>query len=143
MSTAANPLLVDLGEFVRERFTFGVRHVLELLDKTIGSRRLTRFAALLLVYVAQFAAVFWLAYELRWDFETPAEFLRQREVLILPVVLCKLLLLYSFGQFKRVLSYFGLADFAAGVSAMTFVSGAMVALGTGRTSRRPRHAVWC
>jgi len=43
-------------------------------------------------------------------------------------VLCKLLLLQSFGQFRSVLSYFGLADFGAVALAMCFVSSLMLAL---------------
>lgn len=142
-STAGNPLLIDLGGAVRERITSVVRGVLEVLDRSIGDRRMLRVVALTLVYVAQFAAMFWFAYELRWDFAPPEEFLRQRMVLLLPIVLCKLLLLYSFGQFRSVLSYFGIADFAAVVFAMSFVSGIMLALwyGADTAAAPPRGVV--
>ena len=74
-------------------------------------------------------AMFCLAYELRWDFATPAEFQEQCLTLIVPIVFCKLLLLYSFGQFRSILSYFGLADFSGVVLAMITVSGMMLGLG--------------
>jgi FlaA1/EpsC-like NDP-sugar epimerase len=88
----------------------------------------TRSGSLLLVYALNLWLAFHLAYELRWDFAPPDEMKRQCASLILVVVLCKLVLLHSFGQFKSVLSYFGLADFAGVAGAMSAVSGLMMAL---------------
>jgi FlaA1/EpsC-like NDP-sugar epimerase len=116
------------GPSPQERLAKGARNVLELLDRSVGSNGTLRFAAILLVYAAELAAAFWLAYELRWDFATPEEFHAQRLLLLVPVVICKLLLLDSFGQFRSVLSYFGLADFAGVAVAMSMVSGLMFAL---------------
>jgi FlaA1/EpsC-like NDP-sugar epimerase len=73
-------------------------------------------------------SVFYLAYELRWDFATPADFQKQRLALVIPVIICKLLLLYSFGQFRSILSYFGLADFGGVSLAMITVSAMMLGL---------------
>ena len=44
------------------------------------------------------------------------------------MVLCKLLLLHSFGQFKSMLSYFGLADFSSVVFSLSAASVLMLAL---------------
>ena len=76
-----------------------------------GSAAASGSAAILAVYVVELTAVFYLSYGLRWDFAVPDDFRRQLAVLIIPVVLCKLVLLGSFGQFRSVMSYFGLTDF--------------------------------
>ena len=67
--------------------------------------------------------MFWVAYELRWDFSVPPEFELQFLTLLIPVVACKVLLLQSFGQFRSIMSYFGLADFVGVVLSMGIVSG--------------------
>jgi FlaA1/EpsC-like NDP-sugar epimerase len=113
---------------VRERFANGTRPLLEWVDRYIGKRRVTRSGTLLLVYALNLWLAFHLAYELRWDFAPPEDMKRQCASLIFAVVLCKLVLLHSFGQFKSVLSYFGLADFAGVAGAMSAVSGLMMAL---------------
>lgn len=105
-----------------------LRRALEGLDRTVGRNGRLRFAAIVFAYGLQLTLVFWLAYELRWDFEPPADFRAQRWLLIVPIVLCKLFLLDSFGQFRSVLSYFGLADFRAVVLAMSTVSSLMFTL---------------
>lgn len=127
-SPEVSPVLVALDTFVRERFTGTIRLALSLLDRFIGSHRVRRFCALLTVYAILFGGSFLLAYQLRWDFSVSEEFAAQCRQLVLPVVLCKLVLLHSFGQFRSVLSYFGLADFAAVASAMIVVSVLMMAL---------------
>jgi FlaA1/EpsC-like NDP-sugar epimerase len=105
-----------------------VRVALGLFDKHVGAHGPARIAAILFVYAVDLAAVFWVAYELRWDFSIPPEFVLQCLTLIVPVVACKLLLLESFGQFRSIMSYFGLADFFEVVLSMTIVSGCMFAL---------------
>src|SRR5262249_14433470 len=90
--------------------------------------RSARVAVILLFYAVELAAVFYLSYELRWDFATPPDEQLQRATLIIPIVLCKLLLLQSFGQFRSVFSYFGLADFGGVVVAISTVSAMMLGL---------------
>ena len=132
MSTAISqsdtPLPAVLGGMVRERLTSTTRSLLELFDHYVGRRRVTRSCSLLFVYALILWLAFRLAYALRWDFEIPVEMARQCASLILAVVICKLLLLHSFGQFRSVLSYFGLADFVGVAASMFAVSGLMMAL---------------
>ena len=132
MSTASSqaeaPLPTEARILLRERLSHGLRWLLDRLDRHISSRAAVRFGAILLVYAFELGAVFYLAYELRWDFATPDEYQIQRLTLLIPVVVCKLILLQSFGQFRSVLSYFGLADFGGVVVAMSTVSGFMLAL---------------
>lgn len=106
----------------------GLRRLLELADRIAGRHRALRFAAIVLVYATDVAGMFWLAYGLRWDFSPPPVFLRQCAILVGPVVLCKLLLLDSFGQFRTVMSYFGLADFGGVVLSMATAGASMMAL---------------
>ncbi len=113
---------------LRERLIRIARVVLGLFDKHVGGHGTARTAAILLVYAVDLAAMFWVAYELRWDFSIPPEFVLQCLTLVVPVVACKLLLLESFGQFRSIMSYFGLADFVGVVLSMSIVSGCMLAL---------------
>ena len=146
MSTTSSPadssLLAVAGILLREWFTSGMRRLLGLFDRCIGSHSATRFFAILLVYTFELGAAFYLAYELRWDFSPPGDFQKQCLSLIIPVVLCKLLLLYSFGQFRSILSYFGLADFGGVSLAMITVSGTMLGLSyLSATIAAPPHGV--
>jgi FlaA1/EpsC-like NDP-sugar epimerase len=120
--------LALIGAALRERIIRTVRTLLGLFDKHVGAHSPARIAAILFVYAVDLAATFWVAYELRWDFDIPHEFALQRLTLIIPVVACKLLLLESFGQFKSIMSYFGLTDFLGVASSMAIVSGTMLAL---------------
>ncbi|HWZ93988.1 MAG TPA: nucleoside-diphosphate sugar epimerase/dehydratase [Opitutaceae bacterium] len=142
-SQAESSLLAVAGMLLRERFTSGMRRLLGFFDRCIGSHRATRFSAIMLVYTLELGAAFYLAYELRWDFATPADFQKQCMALVLPVVLCKLLLLYSFGQFRSILSYFGLTDFGGVSLAMITVSGMMLGLsyGSAVTAAPPRGVI--
>jgi FlaA1/EpsC-like NDP-sugar epimerase len=117
-----------LGVAFRNRLITYLRRVLALFDKHVGAHGPVRIAAILFVYAVDLAAMFWVSYELRWDFDVPPEFQHQRLTLIAVVVICKLLLLESFGQFRSIMSYFGLADFMGVVLSMTLVSGSMLAL---------------
>ncbi len=117
-----------LGHFLQERFKLGLRGLFAVVDRYIGGSRIARFFSILLVYTVELAAAFYLAYEMRWDFATPDDLQVQRLSLIVVVVACKLILLQSFGQFRSILSYFGLADFGAVVLAMCTVSAMMLGL---------------
>ncbi|HTQ32068.1 MAG TPA: nucleoside-diphosphate sugar epimerase/dehydratase [Opitutaceae bacterium] len=143
-STQVESSLLDVaGMILRARLMRGLRRLLGWFDLYIGSHRTTRTSAILLVYALELGAVFCFAYELRWDFSTPPDFQRQCLTLIVPIVFCKLLLLYSFGQFRSILSYFGLADFSGVVLAMITVSGMMLALGyeSAVTAAPPRGVI--
>jgi FlaA1/EpsC-like NDP-sugar epimerase len=123
-----NSLFSVAGTLVREWIMHRVRWLLGQFDRHIGSHSAPRFIAIMLAYALELGAAFYLAYALRWDFATPADFQKQCLDLIVPIVLCKLLLLYSFGQFRSILSYFGLADFGGVALAMISVSGMMLLL---------------
>jgi FlaA1/EpsC-like NDP-sugar epimerase len=128
ISQSDNPLPAAIGEVLRERLANTSRALLDLFDRHIGRRRITRSCSLLLVYALILWLAFHLAYGLRWDFDVPNEMKRQCASLIFAVVVCKLLLLHSFGQFRSVLSYFGLADFASVAGSMFAVSALMMLL---------------
>ncbi|HLP08061.1 MAG TPA: nucleoside-diphosphate sugar epimerase/dehydratase [Opitutaceae bacterium] len=104
------------------------RGVLGWIDTHIGRHGAIRFTVLLAIYTLELATAFWLAYDLRWDFSVPQDFTVQRLQLLAAVVLCKVLLLHSFGQFRSMLSYFGLADFSGVVLAMSAASMMMLGL---------------
>ncbi len=129
VSTQADgPLLPLLGAMVQERLQAHARWQMDFFDRVVGGRRIARFLAILLVYAVELTSVFYLSYQFRWDFAVPDESMKQMFALIAPVVLCKLLLLHSFGQFRSILGYFGLADFGGVVLAMLTVSATMLAL---------------
>jgi len=136
-------LLSVLGGFAREHLKNGSRWLLELSDRYIGRNRAVRFAAILLIYALELAAVFYLSYEMRWDFAVPDDYQRQLLVLVVPVVLCKLLLLGSFGQFRSVLSYFGLVDLGGVGLSMGIVSAIMFGLwyAAATTAAPPRGVI--
>ncbi|HEY4989403.1 MAG TPA: DegT/DnrJ/EryC1/StrS family aminotransferase, partial [Opitutaceae bacterium] len=136
-------ILDIVGGSLRERTKRETRASLEWADKHIGKRGGVRISALLLVYMLELAAAFYFSYTLRWDFATPDDFRRQLLVLIVPVVICKLVLLGSFGQFRSILSYFGLADFGAVVISIGTVSGLMMGLwyGAAATAAPPRGVI--
>jgi FlaA1/EpsC-like NDP-sugar epimerase len=128
-SAVATPsLLKGLGLSLREKIMTGARRLLEWGDLRIGQSRAARFFTVLLIYCLELSAVFYLSYAMRWDFDIPIPFQNQWLTLIIPIVLCKLVLLRSFGQFRSILSYFGLADFGGVALAMGTVSGMMLGL---------------
>ena len=124
----APTLLARSGLFFRERLMNVARRALEWSDLNVGRSRPARFASILLIYSFELSAAFFLSYQMRWDFIVPENFQNQWQTLILPIMLCKLVLLRSFGQFRSVLSYYGLADFGGVVLAMSTVSGMMLGL---------------
>lgn len=127
VAPAASPMARIRG-YLEPRLMKVTRAVLGWGDTHISDRKPLRFFALLVAYAFELAAVFYLSYEMRWDFSTPEAFQDQRITLLLPIIICKLILLHSFGQFRSVLSYFGLADFGGVVISMTTVSTLMLAL---------------
>ncbi len=132
-----------LGDLIRTRAIGGMQSVLRWGDGHLGKSSMMRFASILGVYALLLAAVFWLAYEMRWDFDVPVDFQQQRLQLVAVVVLCKLWLLRSFGQFRSVLSYFGLTDFGAVTLSMTTVSAIMLGLwyGSELSAAPPRGVI--
>jgi FlaA1/EpsC-like NDP-sugar epimerase len=132
VSDAATPVRGSYREeataLLRSHAIGATRRLLGILDWTVGSHSATRILAILLVYSVELGAAFWLAYELRWDFAIPEIYRRQLLLLIVPVVLCKLVVLNAHGQFRSILSYFGLADLGGVVVAMGFQSALMLLL---------------
>lgn len=116
------------AEMPDRRTAVALGAIIGFVDRTLGATRWTRYGALLVFYAAGLAAAFHTAYEIRWDFDTPADFAAQRGVLVWTIVGYKLLLLHSFGQFRSMLSYFSLADFSAIVASMSAASGIMLGL---------------
>ncbi|MFT3828383.1 MAG: nucleoside-diphosphate sugar epimerase/dehydratase [Opitutaceae bacterium] len=112
----------------RARARNAFRSMLGWIDTHVGRHGAIRFTTLLAIYTLELATAFWLAYDLRWDFSVPPDFMVQRLQLLAAVVLCKVLLLHSFGQFRSMLSYFGLADFSGVVLAMSAASMMMLGL---------------
>ena len=136
-------LVQALAAVFSEQLTAWSTRLLQFVDLTVGRSRMLRLVALTALYGLLLAASFFLAYELRWDFDPPKEFIAQRVILILPIVACKLFLLNSFGQFRSVLSYFGLADFGGVAVSMAIASAIMLALwlGADASSAPPRGVI--
>ncbi|RME73343.1 MAG: polysaccharide biosynthesis protein [Verrucomicrobia bacterium] len=80
---------------------------------------------LVCLYSVVLAGALIAAYLLRWDFSIPQSYVEQCLWLLVPVVVCKLLLLGSFGQFRAMLSYFSLHDFACIVVSNAVATAAM------------------
>lgn len=96
--------------------------------QTLQPRPWLRMLSLGLLYGTILAGGFFLAYQLRWEFALEGDFESQFLSLLGPVVLCKLLLLVSFGQFRTVLGYFGLHDFGCVAASAGIVSVVMLGL---------------
>jgi FlaA1/EpsC-like NDP-sugar epimerase len=73
-------------------------------------RQVVRQSILLLLYTVGLALSFILAYGLRFDFAMDGKYWQQIFSYLPWVVLLKLLLLFAFGQFSGLLSYFSLPD---------------------------------
>ena len=96
--------------------------------RTLEPRPWLRLASLVAVYAAIVAGSFVVAYQLRGGFDVAGPFESPVWSLLLPVVVCKLLLLASFGQFRSVLGYFGRYDFGCIAASGGIVSVMMLAL---------------
>lgn len=69
-----------------------------------------RFSLIAFGYAAALGASLWLAYQLRFDFEVPADYVRQFLGAAAWVILLKVAVLYGCGQFRDLLSYFSAPD---------------------------------
>ncbi len=83
-----------------------------------------RQSYLLAAYAAGLVASLWLAYQLRFDFKIPPEYLIHSVWIFSGLVGIKLLLLLAFGQFGSLLSYFGFHDLGK-LLAVCAISGAL------------------
>jgi FlaA1/EpsC-like NDP-sugar epimerase len=124
----AGPALAPRPPAASEQVSSLLRGVLDFFDRRISGSRTARFTAILTVYALDLGLMFYLAYLLRWDFAVPPEFQQQFLKLLVPIVFCKIVLLQSFGQFRSIMSYFGLADLGGVVLAMGIVSSSMLVL---------------
>lgn len=89
---------------------------------------LGRFFFLLAAYAGLLALSLFLAYQLRFDFEVPMDRLQQLAEVAAWVIPLKLVLLFSFGQFGVLLSYFRLPDVYRIATALGLTSAFMVVL---------------
>jgi FlaA1/EpsC-like NDP-sugar epimerase len=71
---------------------------------------LLRQCYLVVAYAAGLCASLWLAFQLRFDFDVGSEYLTHFDWILCGVVGIKLILLFTFGQFGSLLSYFGFHD---------------------------------
>lgn len=90
--------------------------------------KLIHFGGLLLLYGLALGASFYFSYDLRWDFRVPPQFQADRMAYLFPVVALKLLLLLVFGQFRSLISYFGLPDLFRIALALSFCSWVLLLL---------------
>src|SRR5512133_1490470 len=101
-----------------------------------------RGGVLLLLYALVLSASWWLAYELRFDFAIPDEFRARMRAYWGWTVLLKLVLLWLFGQFAGLLSYFSIPDLRR-IFYASFVSSAclFVAYYSGKVNMAPRGVI--
>ncbi|HVW20893.1 MAG TPA: nucleoside-diphosphate sugar epimerase/dehydratase [Opitutaceae bacterium] len=69
-----------------------------------------RFAIVLGIYALVLLGSLWMGYELRFDFEPTGEYLVHFTFIACWLIAAKLLLLWFFGQFESLLTYFGFND---------------------------------
>lgn len=99
--------------------------MLDSHDTSTGNSRLVglfvskRVYLLALVHVAAFAAIYFLAFALRFDFALPTDFGAMLRHTLLMVVFLKLVIFYLFGNFHGWWRYVTFADLAAIVRAAT------------------------
>ena len=93
-----------------------------LLSRYLNLRTL----ALVLVYTLLLGASYWIAYELRFDFNVPDEHAVDRIDELWWVLALKLMWLFGFGQMESILSYFRLPDALRLLGAL-FVSALILA----------------
>ena len=95
---------------------------LRFLISLTGQLFLGRTIALGLIYSGVFAVTLWAGFLLRFDFVIPPAYQSQFIEALPLVVLLKLLMLFIFGQFGILLSYFRLPDLTRIVVALTIAS---------------------
>ena len=71
---------------------------------------IVRQTGLLTVYTGALVLSLWLSYQLRFDFNPAPEYLDRFELILFGLVGMKLILLFAFGQFGSLLTYFGVHD---------------------------------
>lgn len=113
------------------RFSFGpiiwkVVHI--ALTKIVGVRRGAgfRLATLLLLYTCGLALSLLAAYQLRFDFNVPAEFVGQFLMVIWWIVPLKLTFLFLFRQFSGLLTFFSTPDLGRLLGALMAGSGVIL-----------------
>ncbi|MBE2213407.1 MAG: polysaccharide biosynthesis protein [Opitutaceae bacterium] len=82
---------------------------------------------LLGAYALGLTACLWLAFQVRFDFNVPPEYLARAWLIFGGMIGTKLILLFAFGQFGSLLSYFGFHDLAKLL--FTCIGAALLALG--------------
>ncbi|NUP89255.1 MAG: hypothetical protein HUU25_05475, partial [Candidatus Sumerlaeia bacterium] len=88
-----------------------------------------------------------LAYQLRFDFETPDDYTRQFHALVIPVVAIELTLLWLLGLYRRMTQFAGAGELLITASALFIglvIGGIyyMVEKALGRTAADPSLAPW-
>src|SRR5665213_3407293 len=98
---------------------------------------------LLFLYAGGLSLSFFVAYELRFDFAIEENFRAQLFGLLPLVVMLQLILLYAFGQFEGLLSYFSLPDLARlfWASFLSFALILLLWLGSGGAYAPPRGVI--
>jgi FlaA1/EpsC-like NDP-sugar epimerase len=96
--------------------------ILHFLGTLTSQLLLGRTVVLCLIYSAVFAVSLWTGYLLRFDFVIPATYQTQFFSSLPTIALLKLLMLFAFGQFGVLLSYFRLPDLYRIATALTIAS---------------------
>lgn len=86
-----------------------------------------RFSLIGFGYAAAVGASLWTAYELRFDFGVPSDYVMQFSSVVAWAVLLKVVALYGFGQFRELLSYFSAPDLKRVTAAVS--TGSVLLLG--------------
>ena len=94
----------------------------ELLQIVTNGTLLARTVLLALIYGGLFAVSLWVAYWLRFDFAVMPTYQNQFLVSLPYIAGIKLILLFVFGQFGSLLSYFRLPDLYRITGALSFSS---------------------
>jgi FlaA1/EpsC-like NDP-sugar epimerase len=81
-----------------------------MLATVFSPNRNKRSLLVALVYAVLLSLALWGAWEVRFDFQVPADLAHVRLISLVPFVLLKVALLVLFRQFSSMLTYFGLPD---------------------------------
>ena len=101
--------------------------LIQILKSYTYQLLLGRTLLLCLIYGGIFSASLWVGYLLRFDFVIPVEYQREYIVALPFIIALKLVLLFVFGQFGVLLSYFRLPDLYRITGALSLVSLILVA----------------
>lgn len=105
-----------------------LQHFVRWLGFFLRQLTLSRVLLLLLAYAVIFIFSFWLAFQLRFDFEVPAMMNALFIDSVIWAVPLKLALMFAMGQFGGLLSYFRLPDLNRIFAALTMFSTFLVFL---------------